>query len=367
MYKVMWNFIESDVMKKILLILFCCLTVTAHAVEVHGLATATVPVTNQSAAERSQAVTQALQQVLIKLTGNSQINDNKAIQANLQNAQDYLQQYGYQRVKLPDAKQALALTASFDMSALKKLIAQSGQSVWGNNRPLVLIWLAVKQKQQQQISQYIVASNGASIAEQLVQHDAKMRGLPIMLPILDLQDLQQITINDITKQNINALSQASRRYGSDAILIAYINEQGQQQWQGNWNLLVAGQSISWTNQQATLDAVIDAGINNLADTLAQRYAVLGIQQDHHNVSLTITNIKSLNDYAQVMKYLRQLSVVKNLTVTAVEPDQIVFDLQVIGGQRALTQAINLDHTLQPIVMSDAALSNQTGLYYQWLS
>lgn len=354
-------------MKKILLILLCCLTVTAYAVEMHGLATATVPVTDQSDVLRSQAINQALQQVLIKLTGNSQINEDKTLQANIQNAQDYLQQYGYQRIKLPDAKQQLALTASFDMSALKKLIVQSGQSIWGNNRPLVLVWLAVRRKQKQQVSQYIVASNGASIAEQIMLYDAEIRGLPVMLPILDLQDLQQVTINDIEHINLDALTNASRRYGSDAILIAYINEQGAQQWQGKWSLLVNGQRISWTSQQATMDAAIDAGINQVADTLAQRYAVLGLQQDHHNVSLTITNIKSLDDYAQVVKYLKRLSVVKNLSITALEPDQIVFDLQVLGGQRALTQAINLDHTLKPIVMSGAGVSNQTGLYYQWLS
>src|SRR5207249_1532706 len=116
-----------------------------------------------------------------------------------------------------------------------------------------------------------------------------------------------ISVNSITQADPTVIVPASKRYGGDAILAANLQQSATGQWTGHWVLISASnqeQQGVWDNSAADLQTLITAGINKIANSLAQRYAVVGTATAaDSNIELTIVNIQNLGNYADVTNYL----------------------------------------------------------------
>lgn len=357
-------------------IVLSLLSTTTFAVEVKSLYAATEPVASQSSADLTQAVKKALMQVFIKVSGNPQVSEIPVLQAKLNEAQSVLQQYNYLQMQLPDGTTTLALRAKFDPQAIKQWLTQANQAIWGVNRPLVLIWLAVPNIQASTVATTpatqtstntvnLIANDSNSVAQKLLEQDADNRGLPIMFPILDLRDLSDLSVNDIIQGNTSKVITASKRYGSDAVLVGSVSKNSNQQWQATWTLINNNQQTSWSVTGTDLNQVLQQGVNNVTNSLAATYAVYRDNENKQQVLLTVMNIHSLTDYAKVLAYLKQLTPVKRVEVVSLKPTEVIFRLNLIGGQAALVHAINLDHALKPIDVAETQNNPETSLYYQW--
>ena len=75
-------------------------SLSAPAVEVTGLYEAEVPVTSQSAAERVAAIHTALEEVLVKVSGNAEVLQRPELKSLLDQAEQWVQRYQY-RAALP--------------------------------------------------------------------------------------------------------------------------------------------------------------------------------------------------------------------------------------------------------------------------
>jgi len=215
------------------------------AVQVAGLYETKVVVESQSSSLRTAALKQALAQVLVKLSGNSMVVKIPGIVSALDHPETTLLSYGYQDGTMPDGGDGLFLHASFDPKAIQQLLENAGQSVWGRNRPLILLWISCSRHQQ---TPQILSSASQSLLDAELKSDAQLRGLPILFPILDLTDLQTISTTAIADKNIQSIEQASTRYGSDAILAANISENAPENsvgtWEATWTLIAQGNTTT---------------------------------------------------------------------------------------------------------------------------
>ncbi len=337
----------------------------AFAVQVNHLYQAQVQVPSNSASNRQEALQKVMAQVFVKLNGNSQITDNAKLTALTQNPNDALLSYSYDNEPLIDGSEGLFLQASFDAQSMDADLKQAGLSIWGRNRPLVLIWLA--RKTQNSFSILSSQNNGNLI--NVIKRDSVNRGLPVLFPIMDLTDLNDISPQAILNNDVNTILSASKRYGSDAVLAGTIQENAQQQWQSQW-LLSVGQSVQkWTQSADTKDALIKAGINKATDLLAQAYSVNPNENTANTVELTVTNIQNINDYALVTQYLKSLVPVKQVELLQVNAASLQYRLTVQGGNAGLVRALSLDHRLKPVDNTEDETQQPqvtTGLTYQWL-
>ena len=362
-----------------LLLLLCCCAPAAYAVAVKGLYTAAVPVASRAADDQQQALQMALQQVLAKVSGNPNITQNPNLQTSLANANNYVQQYGYIQKQDAEAKTTTYLQATFNKQAVNDLLTHSGQAIWGNNRPLVLVWLAVAKENNQEtfkpIKPVLLSNDSKSEVQMLLQNDALASGLPIMLPILDLQDMQTLTANDVLAPNMGVITDASSRYGSDAIVVASIIQDVDNQWQSQWLLQTKSNQLQWHEVGSTMAQVMRAGVNDITSALSARYAVNATEntaKTQQVVKLIVTHISNLDAYAEAKQYLSHLALVQHLDVEKVEPSEVVFNLQIKSDQYALMQALSLDHMLKQLppdfAEEGSPQSPQSAiLYYQWIS
>ncbi len=312
------------------------------AMPVGSLYEASVPIADQSDAQRRQALPRAMGQVLVKLTGDPDIVDKQRAKPLINDAQSYVQQYRYIEPQ-PDSDEGLRLWTGFDEDAVNSALQRQGIATWGRERPATLIWLAVEDEDGRQI---IGMEQAPAYLDPLTRR-ARERGLPLLLPLMDLEDTTRLNPADIASGSVDALREASARYPADVVLAVSLTGLDTGNVSARWTLLSekAGND-SWNDAAESSAAVLNAGIDRLAETLAKRYAPTTFAGEATQLELTVKAVDDLDDYARAQRYLAGLSSVSQVDVLTVKPGQVVFRVESVGGGESLDQAITIGHTLR---------------------
>lgn len=341
---------------------------TTSALVVDNLYQADVAVPSQSKEDWQKALPAALDQVATKVSGNASIKISEQVRRSLPDISALVQSYSYST-----DNGSTVLHVQFNNQAVDNLLNRVGKPIWGNDRPLTLIWLATNMGQ----GQTVLSNNTDDPTVAAAQLSASQRGLPILWPEMDLQDVTQIQTNDILSFNAPAVQKASQRYHTDNILVGKISQVTAGNWQGDWLYLSSrGQSMQWTTQGADSSKVVAAAIDKLGDAqMGQTVATapspaptttqptVASNAGQMTLTLKIINVDGLDDYADVVKYVRNLSSVVSVEASQVDADFVVLTVTVNGGQEALSRDISLNQKLQPDTSETP--ENAEEIIYRW--
>jgi len=331
----------------------------ALAVRVHSIYQAEIPVASQSAKDKAAAAQIGIAQVLIKVSGNSHaLEDNLSLKGNLAHADDLVQQYSYSATKGPDKTLPYSLKMQFDPEVINKMLRESGTAVWGQNRPLVLVWLALETPAH---PLDIVDSSTVDIQNLLTQ-TSKERGLPMILPMLDVAELAQVSVTDIISKAVPNLQHVSQRYQSDGILIGHVT-QTNGDYASQWQLILGTDQWSWDVSGKNLQEIFSGIVDNIADTLAGRFATVVTNTVQSQITLRVAGIKEQADLLQLMKYLQHLTPVADVQLKGVSGNQVMLDISLRGTKQAFVQAATVGKKLTP---DAGASSPDDSLQYKWV-
>ena len=313
--------------------LVACLSILAFwapdglAVEVPGLYTAEVVLDPNDPDAQNTAYRDALREVLVRITGSGAATDPEQLDLLFPNPARFVRQYR------PGADDSLIV--SLDGPAIERVLEQAGQPVWGADRPLTVVWLAVDWGLG---DREIVAADDPDLLpgdrrivernrmmREQVQEVASLRGIPIVFPLLDLEDLQSIQFVDIWGGFDETLLEASARYEAPSVLVGRIRPNDLQP--PRWTWYYEGQRFGWPGE-------IGAAIGQLADALAARDSIRG-DQEVETVEVTISGVESVRAYGEVQRYMRELRVVENVTLKSAAADRLVYSAEVRGGAERL--------------------------------
>jgi len=318
------------------------------AAPVDGLYEAEVPVQGQTTEQRNEAVAKAFEKVLVKVTGHSDILSRGSLGDTLATAPGYVQEYRYRLEEAGDVQGAAApptqrLRVRFDPAAVDRLLRQRGLPVWSADRPAVLVWLGIETKGRRSL--YVPESDPRP--QTALERSAWERGLPLLLPLFDLEDQSSVELSDLWGGFDSKIRSVSQRYTPDVILVGRLR-QVRQGWEGDWSMLPmdAGDQ-RWENNAADLETVIDGGIGWVADTLAARYAPLVTGESKEDVLLRVAGIGNLLEYGRVRAYVEGLSMVDELVLVAIDADRVSFRLRARGGVATLEQALRASGRFAP--------------------
>lgn len=331
-------------MNKLIPLIVCLailLPVAAHAAEVKGLYRAEVPVSDQGAKERQDALSSALDEVLTKVTGYGGVAQRPEVADLIKDPARLVLQYHYQAAAPGASSQTLVV--SFDEKAVNEALRRHGMPIWGEARPTTVMWLAIEDSGGQRL---IGADDKAAIAD-VIRDRAKRRGLPLVLPLLDLQDQSQVQVADVWAGFRDSVAQASKRYQAQAVLIGRVYRDGGH-WSARWLLNQGQNDDRWDASGPDVAAVLRDGIDGAADRLAARFAqtyrTTGVAS---SLNLRVDQVSSLAAYSRVIKYLRSLGGVKDVAVVSVEPNALTCRLALEVPERTVIQTITLGSTLTP--------------------
>jgi len=310
----------------------------ATAVEVASLYTVEVALDPNDRNAQSKAYRQALAEVLVRVTGSTAATQSSDITDLFPDPTRYVRQFR----PGPDD----TLIVSLDGPAIERTLRQAGATVWGSDRPLTIVWLAVDwglgdREIVAADDQDALPADGRTIdrnrlLRERVQDVATRRGIPVVFPLLDVQDLQNIGFVDVWGGFDEPLVEASARYGADSILVGRFRPNEMQP--PRWTWYIGGQRFGWPGEP-------EEAIDQLADALAARDAIRG-DVASEVIELTISGINSVNAYGRVQQYMENLRVVDKLAIQSAYPDRIVYQIEVQGGTERLNNALRSSNMLE---------------------
>lgn len=301
-----------------------------------------VLVSNQSEAARQAALPQALAASLLRITGDPSVVDEPGIQADLTQAALHLQHYRYRQDPLPGGGQQLSLIARFDPRAVDALVALSGRRVWPTPRPLPVVWLAIDDGR----GPRLLGSAQVGVAQALTQR-ARVRGLKLSFPLLDLDDQRDVPISALWAGDTAAARRASQRYQSRVALIGklYRSPSG---WTADWKIYDGERLLGETSLSAPdANSVLAIGADLAADRMANEAETEIASGPAGVYQVEITGVRSAEDFSRVLEYLGRLSVVRSLASQGAEGDRLRIELNLTTGVQGLSRLLQSGNVLRP--------------------
>ena len=376
--------LKKSHMKLLIFTLFMVVCTSVNATVLKDLFEVGVPVMSQSGKDRKDASKQAFEILLVRITGQRDLPQTEVGQALIENARLYVSSFRYEayqeqvfetdkviQTEVADAQEAMLqneqaesavnsqfarepepesdpepkptqkLVVSFDERAVKNSLWKQKLPVWGKTRPSTLLWVAVQDANHR----VLLDANEPTALLAYIQKQAEKRGIPLLYPLLDLEDQININVTDVWGAFKEPVKNASARYQPEAILSARLFLDPFGVWQSRWTLHQASDEIEWQVAAPDLETAANDGLDQLADRLAQRYAHVSSVEDDSQFLIYVTDVNNLAGFVKIDKYLSALSTIKKAELTQIKGNELVFRLDLRSSPEALKQAIKLGKVL----------------------
>ncbi|MDF1583170.1 MAG: DUF2066 domain-containing protein [Methyloprofundus sp.] len=327
---------------KFLLVCYLFSAAIVQAIEVKGLFEVEVAALSQSREDRNAALREAMSIVLNRLVVGDNINQDATVKIALDNAASYVDQYQYElNVNAKAGSDMRIMRVAFNEEMLMELMRSSSLAIWNEMRDEVLVWLVVEQFGQRAI---LDIDKNRQI-EQALQAAAKLKGVPILLPLMDLEEKQKVLVADVLSAYPEKLMKASERYDVAAILSGKLLKQ-RRCWSSEWTLSFNNKIAQWTVPCLDLAANLAVAFQGAYKPLASFYAVKADQVGMGTVMLKVAGISGMTAETNIKSYLRKLPMVSSVKWVQVEQGRHVFQLKITGTQVALQEYLALGRELR---------------------
>jgi hypothetical protein len=349
----------------IFLLLLSAPLIQASTTSSTELSLVTLPVSSRSATDFKKTLYTAFNQILVRLTGDTSIATLPEVQRIQSQAKQYVQYYRY--VSTPTdshTPSTLQLKIVFDIQGLQTLLQKINVPIWPqSDRPTPLIWLQFKRNDQVELLSSTMENDLTALFRSLSTQYA----VPILLPSMDLQDLQlspkvidskhhQIIIDNDTLQSL------MQRYLVKTTLIGSLSQSTASKiWNSQWQLSFMHETYQWTLKNTNLDEIIQQTFQNMINVLVnytQTTEDVNASQEK-SVILHIYNVNNLQSYNQILRYIHQLNEVKQSSLQNVSQDTMTFKLTLSNSNvEKLITHLNQNNQLHFIRMQSMAIRLQ---------
>ena len=334
---------------------------SVSAVEVTDLYQDILKVDDKSRDTRLAASRKALLNVLVKVSGDESADQNKLAQQRTKNISDYMLKFEYDE----KANGQLNLVVKFEARKINELIKELNLPLWGVQRPLVAIWLGIEDNWRREL----VTQESYPQLEQLIYDKAGRRGLPVVVPLLDLQDRRLVGIPEVWGNFSEPVEEASRRYSAERSITARMyQEPDSETWILDWRFtnddLFDSNRLEGDKQQ-----IVGQMIDSLALGLANEYAIdPNAYYEQAAATLTLKGTQSFVDIELAKRRLQSLSVVTQATIMRKTPEFVEFKLNHTGSVGDLKKGLGLDSAFRDYVDPRAFyhVVDKNSLEYQWV-
>lgn len=238
------------------LLALCCAVASAYgmAAPLSDLYKVREPVASQQPNEREEALRKAFDTLVLRLTGEPETATVAQLRSD---PQQLVSRYAYE---------GDAVVVSFDPITTERALRSAGLSLWGADRPSILIWWLGESAN----GTHLVGDgqDGSSDLRTAAQH----RGLPLRLPMADLSEQLAATADTVVAKEPQALREVSERYDADGLLTVLAKQSGET-WEASWRLWVGDKQTQGKASGDSRAAAADAVMLAVSKFLAPQYRV----------------------------------------------------------------------------------------------
>lgn len=243
---------------------FLLLAGGVQAAEVNDFYLVRLPVSGAQLTDAQRS--EALDDMLIRYSGLRELPASSALQSAQQQAGRYIAQ-----TQTRNENGEKTADVSFDPAAVQHLAQTLGLPVWNHDRPVIMLWLVDNRGNNSAGDRRIMLDQEYSAAREQLRQVAMERGIPLLLPLGDLEDNMAVSASDVYGNFINPIAAASLRYQPDAVLVASLNNDSL-----TWHLYDAAPDKLQTSlpqsQEYTLPGAPDQTVGEMLEQVADYYA-----------------------------------------------------------------------------------------------
>ena len=344
----------------------------AFSLVVDGLYDAAIQVEDQSPEQMLRAKKMGLAQVLVKVTGQTQSLTHPKVRAALRNPESYLQRFSFGTELLKNGQPQAVIELAFDSLQVDQLIRESGHSIWGKDRAAVLVWLV---EDTQGIRQIVNDNRHPMVAQ--IMSQAKLRGIPLLWPLLDLEDQLSINAGDLWGVFRDTITRASSRYQADAVLVGLMFQDSQKLWRVDWNFWLDDVEQKWSSQGTDIAVLVEPLEDRLAASLVEKFALdSGAEslndEARKSAILRIDQVTQVGDYVEIQAMLQTIAGIQKVQLHSAKGTTLEFRVFAQSNLAQVKSVIDLKRRLQAVEGTDIValdqsldLGNNLVWHYQW--
>jgi hypothetical protein len=232
-------------------------------------------VTGQGEPERLRGFRVGIGEAVVKLTGDATLAGSDKIATIIDRSAALVQDFSYEdRMKgIPvhdeqgTRDRPHFLRIRFDKVKFDAALAEAGLSKWTGERPLLVMWLGIKDAR----SAYVLGGEGAEGYGQreVLKEASKKRGVPLLLP----QPVPAgVTYDTIARGDEALLRTEAETLGADGMVYGVLDFDGDVAWNTRFTLSAKGADGTWSMKGVTFDAALKGAIERSAAELAKASA-----------------------------------------------------------------------------------------------
>ncbi|MBU2704718.1 DUF2066 domain-containing protein [Zooshikella marina] len=369
----------------------------------------------RSTAEQDEGMREGLIRVLQKVSGQEGIADIPGIAEAINTPDMYIVQFGFESTDETTLSSdgvevsAKQMVMQFDKKAIERLLKDHSISVWQpTERPNTLVWLI--QSASGERTQLGESDRQHPLLQALTK-EAKQKAMPLMWPLLDLEDAAALDEVDMWGLYADTIRTASQRYNPGAILAARVYAEGEQTYSGRWLLLAEQTQKSKSFSKLSADELAAMGVklaasfytSNIQDTADGSDAIDNVEQPKanttdvgqipaatnsddgsatdnsvastttlpvpmatsHDVRLAVDGVEGIDAFADINQLLKNLTEVKAVHLVKVSGAMVVFDIDLKDNRTKEKLVARLNRESKLSILPQQAGGDRF-VQYQWV-
>ncbi|RBM70047.1 DUF2066 domain-containing protein [Vibrio tarriae] len=318
-------------MRYLAVLMMGLLTFPAFALTRVNLYQAEVAVDPQQSNADAAARVRGMEEVIVRATGSQDALKNDAVQKALRQSNQYITQISTQQ---EGAQSVMRL--QFSAQHIRSLLSQAQLPFWPESRSNLLVWLVEEANYDRSVSW----EHADTPLLNQMKARARVRGLPLTVPVGDFDDVTGVQVSDLWGGFINPISIASQRYPTDAVLV--VRAQGSEL---RWTLFdqlantMVSQPKTPISGQASGEQAVTEMIDEISDYYARKSAVVVSSESSQSVLAQFSPLDSAQDFFVVENKLKGLSSVASLDILKVQGTQVTFNVHLLASVEEFTNEV----------------------------
>lgn len=334
------------------------LPLPARAESIDWLYEVRVPVETRTQADAEQALGHAFDVLLMRLTGSTSITNSRLITSNEGNPSTHLNHYEFETGVDEAGNSIDVVVVYFIRDSVETFLREHRLPLWPADRPTILLWMAI---QDQQEFHYIGNDSAAGFK---VDKRAQERGVEIMLPILDVDELAILTPASISGKFWFDIHELSQRYSPNLIVAVHCERNIVENFRATFTIWYGDDEHTSSLPLHENDSIEQQIVDYVVDYLADQHTIY--REEEKVFRIQISNVATVQIYADILQTVDSFDFVDRSEVVAYERNSLLLDLYTPTSEELLVRLISNYEQLEPTSVDDTHQSDTVSQNYTWI-
>lgn len=316
------------------------------------------PVPDRSASSVASAIADGLNIQLTRISGMQVLPSTPGLRRAISESDRYVRQYSFRSDLTGSDPAASVLIVEFEPSAVLELLRNENLPIWRAERPRVLVWYEFSTSNG---SQMLFDSD---ILSEPWKRTASDRGLPLLLPLMDLEDRNLVTNASVSGGFEQDCLQASARYNAELIALVRskpLQFERQRIFVDLWVDGIRREELSFdTDSRETVAEVV---VDRIADILAEQFAIASDQS--RVIRIAVRGINSIHAFKSVMSHIGRYELIDQVEVAYVTSELLELKIATPMSQQQLSALLSNSDGSRLVVDVGRRAANQS-LAFTWV-